>query len=417
MNQFTVLILLSLLFSHTKAQDKSNEQVMNPLHPSIAVVVSVLSVMFSLTFVLIAYARFCHRNPPHLLGQQQDLQELLRSRARFSGIDKTMIASLPFFRFSSLKGIKEGLECAVCLSKFEDNEILRLLPKCRHAFHMLCIDQWLESHSTCPLCRYRFDAADLTSFAYSNSMRFARNTSDLSENPNLELVVRREQDNEGTSELGNRSSFEKNDAEEKKIMLIQQGSPCGRYQKVFHRFKHKIIVSDVVFNSRWSDVNSSDLMFLNSEMLGATSSNRFSPLELQGGQSCGVFSMNEQIGKIKEDIERKRLYESKVGDLNRSKSVSSSSYASTNTTATNRSSNFRLLDLAEKRSMSEIINFSRFTEFSIKNKIKENFSAGNNGKEERIRRLWLPMARRTIQWFAGEESSHEVEFKRHISNV
>jgi hypothetical protein len=51
-----------------------------------------------------------------------------------------------------LANLQEGLECAVCLSRFEDADILRLLPKCKHAFHLDCVDTWLISHSTCPLC-------------------------------------------------------------------------------------------------------------------------------------------------------------------------------------------------------------------------------------------------------------------------
>jgi hypothetical protein len=44
-------------------------------------------------------------------------------------------------------------ECAVCLSDFEEEDDLRLLPGCKHVFHKDCIDVWFQSHSTCPLCR------------------------------------------------------------------------------------------------------------------------------------------------------------------------------------------------------------------------------------------------------------------------
>ncbi|KAK0584141.1 hypothetical protein LWI29_008252 [Acer saccharum] len=43
--------------------------------------------------------------------------------------------------------------CSICLREFEDGEDIRILPKCKHQFHIDCIDSWLYSHSTCPLCR------------------------------------------------------------------------------------------------------------------------------------------------------------------------------------------------------------------------------------------------------------------------
>ncbi|XP_058179586.1 E3 ubiquitin-protein ligase ATL6-like [Rhododendron vialii] len=73
-----------------------------------------------------------------------------------SGLDPAMINSFPMFNYSDIKHLRIGkgeLLCAVCVSEFEDNERLRLLPKCDHAFHPQCIDPWLASHSTCPLCR------------------------------------------------------------------------------------------------------------------------------------------------------------------------------------------------------------------------------------------------------------------------
>ncbi|XP_028806175.1 RING-H2 finger protein ATL39-like [Neltuma alba] len=64
-------------------------------------------------------------------------------------------------RVKSLKfGKAAALECAVCLSEFDQQDTLRLLPKCNHVFHPQCIDAWLASHVTCPVCRSRLKPAE-----------------------------------------------------------------------------------------------------------------------------------------------------------------------------------------------------------------------------------------------------------------
>ncbi|KAG9144282.1 hypothetical protein Leryth_016931 [Lithospermum erythrorhizon] len=78
-----------------------------------------------------------------------------RDRMRH-GIDPKVIDTFPTYLYSNVKGLKIGkgaLECPVCLSEFEDDAILRVLPKCCHVFHTQCIDTWLASHVTCPVCR------------------------------------------------------------------------------------------------------------------------------------------------------------------------------------------------------------------------------------------------------------------------
>lgn len=35
----------------------------------------------------------------------------------------------------------------------EEGELIKVLPNCKHDFHSECIDKWLGSHSTCPICR------------------------------------------------------------------------------------------------------------------------------------------------------------------------------------------------------------------------------------------------------------------------
>jgi hypothetical protein len=43
--------------------------------------------------------------------------------------------------------------CSICLSDYKESEVVRLIPDCDHMFHAVCIDQWLRSHATCPICR------------------------------------------------------------------------------------------------------------------------------------------------------------------------------------------------------------------------------------------------------------------------
>ncbi|XP_057488574.1 E3 ubiquitin-protein ligase ATL4-like [Actinidia eriantha] len=79
----------------------------------------------------------------------------IRDRSRYDQTSSSyaLMENLPVFTFGSVTGNLVGGDCAVCLSKFEPNDQLRLLPLCCHAFHTQCIDSWLLSNQTCPLCR------------------------------------------------------------------------------------------------------------------------------------------------------------------------------------------------------------------------------------------------------------------------
>jgi E3 ubiquitin-protein ligase ATL6/9/15/31/42/55 len=77
-----------------------------------------------------------------------------------NGLNQDVIDTFPTFRYSNVKGLKIGkstLACAVCLNEFQDDETLRLIPKCSHVYHHGCIDIWLVSHNTCPVCRANLD--------------------------------------------------------------------------------------------------------------------------------------------------------------------------------------------------------------------------------------------------------------------
>ncbi|KAL1808851.1 hypothetical protein ACET3Z_025841 [Daucus carota] len=297
---------------------------------------------------------------------------LTRSRSRYSGIDKTLIESLPFFRFSALRGARGGLECSVCLSKFEDIEILRLLPACKHAFHIDCVDKWLEKHSTCPLCRHKVSTEDLSVLTYSHSLRFlAAGHSDVRQDSSLEIFVQREEDyNHRSSSFRVGGSFRSKNEEEKEELPIHEND-----EEILHKFNHRIIVSDAVLKNRWSNISSSDLMFLNSELSHGLSSGRLPFKESDG----------EELKKV---MEIKQTDETSV-----EKNASTSKISGVN----------------EKRSMSEIVTHPRFTDISIRidaeNSAGRNQENSDNVKEERIRRMWLPIARKTVEWFANRDTS------------
>lgn len=70
------------------------------------------------------------------------------------GITKKALKTFPIVNYSAeLKLPGLDAECVICLSEFTPNQHVKLLPKCNHGFHVRCIDRWLTSNSSCPICR------------------------------------------------------------------------------------------------------------------------------------------------------------------------------------------------------------------------------------------------------------------------
>lgn len=136
----------------------NNFSLNNKVSPSILLIIIILAIIFFLSGLLHLLVRFIFRpqnrdfddldDTTVLQGQLQQLFNL-----HDSGVAQSFIDTLPIFNYKAIVGVKNPFDCAVCLCEFEGDDNLRLLPKCSHAFHMECIDTWLLSHSTCPLCR------------------------------------------------------------------------------------------------------------------------------------------------------------------------------------------------------------------------------------------------------------------------
>ena len=47
----------------------------------------------------------------------------------------------------------EDETCSICREVINETSIVREIKNCRHKFHQLCLDTWLENRRTCPICR------------------------------------------------------------------------------------------------------------------------------------------------------------------------------------------------------------------------------------------------------------------------
>eukprot|EP00831_Metopus_contortus_P067614 TRINITY_DN60354_c0_g1_i1.p1 TRINITY_DN60354_c0_g1~~TRINITY_DN60354_c0_g1_i1.p1 ORF type:complete len:329 (+),score=35.49 TRINITY_DN60354_c0_g1_i1:71-988(+) len=63
---------------------------------------------------------------------------------------KAIISSFPLHKF--IPGKHKSETCSICLEKFKKDDIVKIMP-CVHTFHRRCIDAWLLSNLSCPLCR------------------------------------------------------------------------------------------------------------------------------------------------------------------------------------------------------------------------------------------------------------------------
>ncbi|XP_066248420.1 E3 ubiquitin-protein ligase RNF38 [Euwallacea similis] len=72
--------------------------------------------------------------------------------AKPRGLAKLEIEQLVSYKFNVDTHEGDQTSCVVCMCDFEARQMLRVLP-CSHEFHAKCIDKWLRSNRTCPICR------------------------------------------------------------------------------------------------------------------------------------------------------------------------------------------------------------------------------------------------------------------------
>lgn len=135
--------------------------------PFLIITLSLLAATFALVCLYVLYLKFnsrFRRTRRNLQAQADEIHEEFLDEDHGPvdhhiwlittvGLQPSVIDSITVYKYKRSDGLVEGTECSVCLNEFREDETLRLLPKCSHAFHIPCIDTWLRSHTNCPMCR------------------------------------------------------------------------------------------------------------------------------------------------------------------------------------------------------------------------------------------------------------------------
>ncbi|KAI3519748.1 hypothetical protein L1887_08963 [Cichorium endivia] len=120
-------------------------------------IIVLFSVIFLIT-LLFLYARWICRSPSSsaAVADTTTLSPHVQPCSRPQGLDSAVIDSLPItlhHRLSTSSATAGESECCICLGEFDDGEKVKVLPNCCHTYHCECVDKWLTTHSSCPICR------------------------------------------------------------------------------------------------------------------------------------------------------------------------------------------------------------------------------------------------------------------------
>ncbi|KAL3615614.1 hypothetical protein CASFOL_041275 [Castilleja foliolosa] len=156
------------------------------LGSGINLITTVIGFGMSATFIVFVCTRLiCGRL--RRIEAQQDVDNELRidlelPEHRISGLEPLAVAAIPTMKFNNEAfSSMEDAQCSICLSEYEEKEVLRIMPKCGHSFHLSCIDIWLKKQSTCPVCRLSLQDSVETKDVRTDAQSTTAQSLDLSE--------------------------------------------------------------------------------------------------------------------------------------------------------------------------------------------------------------------------------------------
>lgn len=78
------------------------------------------------------------------------------------GLPKEVLDNLAVIKYNkelNKNTSSENKSCSICLDEFQEGQDVKFL-WCTHRFHKNCVDQWLDKHTTCPVCKKDYSEAE-----------------------------------------------------------------------------------------------------------------------------------------------------------------------------------------------------------------------------------------------------------------
>ncbi|KAG4115483.1 hypothetical protein ERO13_D12G107200v2 [Gossypium hirsutum] len=130
---------------------------MNLITTAIAFATSVIFIVFICSRIICGRIRGSQSRQMFHTQSEIDLQQ---AEGQTRGLEPVVVAAIPALRFNSETFTYiEDTQCSICLGDYQEKQVLRIMPKCGHNFHLSCIDLWLRKQSTCHV--YRLPLQDI----------------------------------------------------------------------------------------------------------------------------------------------------------------------------------------------------------------------------------------------------------------
>ena len=106
------------------------------------------------------------------MGNQNDLNELIERMLHYrrdNPTDAAIVSELPETKIDDINKLEEDKKnCVICMEDFKNGDKSTNLP-CLHMFHTNCIQSWLKTQNTCPICKFKLTQDNINNINSANA--------------------------------------------------------------------------------------------------------------------------------------------------------------------------------------------------------------------------------------------------------